>query len=174
MAVITRRPPAISGVSSSTETQIQTIFPSIGGTSIGKLMGMLYDSIPIPIGSLKLSHLIFPLPTAPLAVLVFFYLKIFGEAYVLTNRSMRRRSALGNRLIQKVLLNDIEQVVVDQKPGQAFYPAGDILLLGKKGETLMTLAGVSRPDVFRQSILEARDARRYTEASLATISARGA
>lgn len=174
MAVMTKRPPAISGVSASSEAQIQTIYPSIACTSIGKFLGVLYNCIPIKIGDLKLSNLIFPLPTAPLAVLVFFWLKVVGEAYVLTNRSVRRRSALGNRLIQKVALGDIADVVVNQQPGQEFYPAADIQLVGKKGETLMVLAGVSRADVFRQSIIEARDARTQTEASLATIKARGA
>jgi hypothetical protein len=37
---------------------------------------------------------------------------------------------------------------------------------------LAVLAGVPRADVFRQSILEARDARVKTSASLATIDAR--
>ena len=59
------------------------------------------------------------------------------------------------------------------QPGQAFYPAADIRLVGKKGETLAVLPGVPRADVFRQSIVEARDARVKVEASLATIKARG-
>jgi len=174
MALMTKRPQAISGVSASNEAQIQTIYPSIAATSIGKGLGKLYNCIPISLGAFNVSDLLFPLPTSPVAVLVYFWLKVFGEVYVLTNRSMRRRSSLGNRLIQKVLLADIEDVVINQQAGQQFYPAADLQLLGKKGETLMVLAGVPRADVFRQSILEARDARKQTEASLATIRARSA
>ncbi|MCY2967266.1 MAG: hypothetical protein NT069_27135 [Planctomycetota bacterium] len=170
---MTKRPPAISGVSASSEAEIQTVYPSIAATSIGKLLGSLYGCLPISVGGIKLSHLIFPLPTAPLGVLVFFWQKVCGQVYVLTNRSIRFRSALGPKLHQKVPLQDIADVVVDQKAGQDFYPAADLILVGKKGETLAVLAGVPRADVFRQSILEARNARVQTEASLATIKARG-
>lgn len=173
MSVLSKRPAAISGVSASSEALIQTIYPSIAATGIGKVLGMLYDCLPIPIGGIKLSHLLFPLPTAPLAAGVFFLQKAAGKVYQLTNRSVKIKSAIGPKLFQKIPLNDIAEVVVDQQAGQAFYPAADLKLVGKKGETLAVLAGVSRADVFRQSILEARDARVQVEASLATIQARG-
>ena len=173
MALLTKRPPAISGVSASHEAQIQTIYPSIAATAIGKWLGILYNCIPISLGDFNLSHLLFPLPTSPLAALVYLWLKAFGEAYLLTNRSVRRRASLGDRLIEKVPLTDIDDVVVQQQPGQEFYPAADLQLVGSKGQTLMVLRGVPRADVFRQSILEARDARRQVEASLATIERRG-
>jgi len=83
------------------------------------------------------------------------------------------KSALGPKLFKKIPLNDIAEVVVDQQLGQAFYPAADLKLVGKKGETIAVLPGVPRADVFRQSIIEARDARVQVEASLATIQARG-
>jgi len=172
MSLLAQRPPAISGVSSSHEAQIQTIYPSIACTGIGKLLGKLYNCIPIPLGDLKVSHLIFPLPSAPLVVLIYFWLKVFGQVYLLTNRSVRIKSAVGPTLYQKVPLADIADVVVEQQQGQEFFPAADLRLLGKKGETLAVLGGVPWADVFRQSILDARDARVQTEASLATIRAR--
>lgn len=167
-----RRPPAITGLNAGKETLIQTVYPSIACTAIGKWLGQLYESIPTKIGGIKLSHLLFPLPTAIVPVKVYFYLKLFGEVYSLTNRSVQKRSSLGNRLRREVPLSEIEQVVVRQEPGQEFYPAADIYLLNKAGETIMTLPGVLRADVFRQSILEARNARCQVESSLNTIKAR--
>ena len=75
-------------------------------------------------------------------------------------------------MFSQVPLGSIEQVVIDQKPGQEFFPAADLQLLGKAGEKLMVLEGVPYAAVFRETILEARNARKQTEASLATIEAR--
>lgn len=172
MVATSKRPSAISGVSASSEALIQTVYPSIAATGLGKLLGTLYECLPVKFGDLKLSNLLFPLPTAPVAAGLFFHLKAFGQVYSLTNRSVRLKAALGPRLFQRVPLEEITDVVVNQQPGQVFYHAADLQLKGAKGEVLAVLAGVPRADVFRQSILEARDARVKTAASLATIDAR--
>jgi hypothetical protein len=150
------------------------VYPSIAGTGIGKALGRLYESMPARICGIKLSHLLFPLPTAIIAITLYFYLKIAGEVYALTNRTLQLRTSLGNRLKREIPLSSIDQVVVRQEPGQEFYPAADIYLLNKAGETMMTLPGVLRAEVFRQTILEARNALNQVTASLATISARHA
>lgn len=163
---------AITGVSPGREAELTRVYPSIACTGFGKALGGFYDSLPARVGGIKLSHLLCVLPTAPIALLLFFWLKVFGDLYVLTNRSVQKRAALGHSPKSEVLLKNIENVAVRQEPGQAFYPAADVYLLGKSGETLMVLSGVLRADVFRQNILEARDACRQVEASLATIKAR--
>src|SRR5579872_6887734 len=104
------RPPAIAGVSAK-QALIMTVYPSVGGTALGKSLGRLYESMPMRIFGIKLSHLLFPLPTAIIAIQVYFHLKIFGEVYVLTNRTIQLRRSLGNRLIREVKLGDIDQVV---------------------------------------------------------------
>jgi len=171
--MLTQKPPAIAGVSSG-QALIMAVYPSIAAAPMGKLLGRLYESIPTRISGIKLSHLLFCLPTAGLAVVGYFILKIFGEVYVLTNRTLQLRTSLGNRLKREIPLSSIDQVVIRQEPGQEFYPAADIYLLNKAGETTMTLPGVPRADVFRQTILEARNALNQVTASLATISARHA
>lgn len=171
--MVTQKPPAISGVSSG-QTLVMAVYPSIAAAGMGKLLGRLYESIPTRIFGIKLSHLLFCLPTAGLAVGGYFILKIFGEVYALTNRTLQLRRSLGNQLIREIKLSDIDQVVIRQEPGQEFYPAADIYLLNKAGDTLMTLPGVPRADVFRQTILEARNAANQVSASLATINARHA
>jgi hypothetical protein len=171
--MLTQKPPAVSGVYSG-QALIMAVYPSIAATGLGKLLGRLYESMPARILGVKLSHLLFPLPTAIIAIQVYFHLKLFGEVYALTNRTVQLRKSIGNRLIREVKLQDIDQVVIRQEPGQEFYPAADIYLLNKAGETMMTLPGVLRADVFRQTILEARNASNQVTASLATIKARQA
>jgi hypothetical protein len=173
VTTVTQKPPAIAGVSTG-PALIMVVYPSIAAAAMGKLLGRVYDSIPLRVGGIKLSHLLFCLPTAPLAVFGYFLLKLTGEVYALTTRSVQLRNSLGNRLIREVPLSSIDQVVIRQEPGQEFYPAADIYLLNKAGETIMTLPGVPRADVFRQTILEARSAQDQVAAALTTIGARHA
>lgn len=162
----------ISGVSTGSEAEIMTVYPSIGSTGLGRLLGRLYESLPMGNGQIKLSHLLFPLPTAPLATLSYFLLKIFGQRYTLSNRSVKIWSSLGSTLIRQVDLNDIGEVSVSQLSGQEFFKCADLHLEGKDGKPLLTLDAVPRAEVFRQTILEARDASTQVRDSLATIEAR--
>jgi len=171
--MLTQPPPAISGVSAG-QALVMTVYPSIAATGLGKLLGQLYGSMPLRICGIKLSHLLFPLPTSIIAIQIFAHLKLFGEVYVLTNRSVQLRSSLGNRLLREVALSDVDQVVVRQEPGQEFYPAADIYLLNKAGATILSLPGVPRADVFRHTLLDAKNARDQVTASLSTIKARHA
>ena len=166
------RPPAIAGVSSSKEAVIMTVYPSISCLGLGTWLGRLYESAPTKIFGIKLSYILYCLITAPGALKAYFYLKLFGETYVVTNRSIQRRKSLGNALVTQVPLASIATVTVRQTDGQQFYKAADLLLLNKAGETVMVLAGVPRADVFRQTIVEAIDAHNQVAASLATIRAR--
>ncbi|MGE3314744.1 MAG: PH domain-containing protein [Planctomycetaceae bacterium] len=165
---------AISGVSPNAETEITTEYPSIASTPLGRMLGSLYDSIPVRINGIKLSYLLFPLPTAPIGLLVYLYLKVSGRRYRLTNRSVQIWSMIGERLFTSGALSDIAEIRVQELPGQRFFKAGDIVLLRADGSTLVRLEGVVRPEIFRETILEARDARKNVEASLARIQARSA
>jgi hypothetical protein len=169
-----QRPPAIAGVSAAKTAVIAATYPSIASTIPGRLLGRLMECIPLRIGGIKVSNLLFGIPAGLLAVPGFLQLRLAGPAYVLTNRSVQQRGCLSNRLWREVSLDDIDQVVVRQLEGQQFFPAGEIDLLNKAGDMVMTLSGVLRPEVFRQSILEARDARRQVTSSLKTIEARHA
>jgi hypothetical protein len=174
-AVLTpaKKPTAIAGVSASTETTVMEVFPSIACTGLGQGMGSVFESVPVRICGIKLSH-VFALLLSPVAALVYLLLKVSGERYVLTNRSLQTWSGLGTRRISQVPLEDIEDITVTQEPGQVFYRAGDIYLIGKTGQTLAKLGGIPYAPIFRQTILEARDARRQVVASLDTIRKRPA
>lgn len=167
------KPSPISGVSASHEAVIATVYPSIAATGPGKELGKLYEAIPTKIWGIKISQLLFALPTAPIALLFYFYLKVLGVRYVLTNRGVQTWAALGSRKISEVALTDITSIEIYESAGHVFYEAGDLYLVGKSGEHLAVLAGIPYPRIFRQTILEARDARLQVASSLAQIKARG-
>lgn len=171
--VAIKRAPAIAGVSPDTEAIVMTVFPSVACTWFGQVLGQLYESIPLRIGGVKLSNLLFVLPTAPAPAFIYLWLKVSGERYVLTNRALQRWRSYGNSRAASVNLSDIDQVVVHQEPGQVFYKAADIYILDKGGNRLMVLSGVPYATIFRQTILEARDAQQQVNSALETIRARG-
>ncbi|WP_339908014.1 PH domain-containing protein [Symmachiella dynata] len=166
-----RRPP-ISGVNTDAETPVMTVYPSIACTGLGRLHGKLYESMPVKLFGVKLSHWLFPLPSAPGAIMLYFYLKLFGVRYTVTNRSVQVWKSLGNRMLKQVSLNEIDDIAIAQDPGQVFYRAADLQLLNAAGEVILRLEGIPFPETFRNLILETRDARRQTDASHAVIAAR--
>jgi hypothetical protein len=166
------RPQAIAGVSAGTENLLRTVYPSIACAGLGRMIGSLMNSIPLTIGGIKLSYLLFAPITAPLGLMGYFAVKISGEKYVLTNRSISRWAFVGTRLLQKVELERIGSISVDQLPGQEFYKASDLVITAADGNELMRLPAVPRAEIFRETILKAKQARVDVEASLATIRAR--
>lgn len=163
---------AISGVSAGVENIVMTVYPSIAATGIGRLLGRLYDCIPLKIGGVKLSNLLFTLPTAPIATLMYFGGKVAGPRFVLTNRRLTVRTSLGERLLLDIALPAIDEIDVIERDGQAFYRAADLVVYDAGGKVLGRLEGVPRAEIFRQTILEARDSQMSTASALATIQAR--
>jgi hypothetical protein len=163
----------ISGVSSGYENIIEELYPSIAMTWLGQLLNQLYESIPFPSNNVKLSYFLFIPPTLPFALLAYFLLKLSGSRYQVTNRAVKRLSSLGYRQLDEAPLGQVEQIVVDPDSRLAFFRSGDVRLVDAAGDTLLLLRGVPYPDRFAQVILEIRDARKLTEASLATIGKRG-
>jgi hypothetical protein len=167
--MLTKKPQAISGVSPKSESVIEELYPSMATTGLGQLLHGLYESIPIGIGNIKLSHLLFVPPTIPLALLLYFGMKVFGSKYVVTNRAVKIGPAMGLSIDTEVPLDKISVVSVDPDSRLAFFKTGDVRLTGNAGETLLLLRGVPYPDRYRQVIAEAVDAQRMVAASLNTI-----
>jgi len=163
----------ICGVSSTSETEIRSRYPSIAATGLGRLIGSICESIPVKIWGVKVSYLIFALPLAPLGVLIYILQKLTGVKYTLTNRSVQVWSVIGVKQLRGVALTDIDEIELTVQPGQEFYHAGDLTFVGAKGDVLLTVSGLPRADIFRENVLKAREARTATEESLATIAARG-
>lgn len=170
---MTTKRTAIAGVSSSAEVEIRRKFPSIGATGIGQFLGSIYESIPGKICGVKISYLLFVLPSAPFAILGYVATKLTGERWVLTNRSIQRWASIGARQIQSISLTDIEEIAIETPAGMVFYKCGNLHLQDAKGKTLMKLEGVNQPEIFRETLLKSRESRTQVEAALATIEARG-
>ncbi|MCA9083725.1 MAG: PH domain-containing protein [Planctomycetaceae bacterium] len=162
---------AIAGVSPESEAVVTTEYPSIAAGGLGQLLGQLYDSIPIRIFGPKVSY-IFALLTAPVAILLYFATKIFGERYVLTNRQIQIWSARGGRKIASASLDDVGAVEIEQHPGQVFYRAADLRIKKPTGETLIRLRGVPDAGGLRNAILRTVESRRLVASSLSRIAAR--
>lgn len=163
---------AIAGVSASAEAKIMTVYPSISATAIGRLLGQLYDCIPIRVCGPTISAVLFALPTAPLAAMLYLVTKATGQRYVLTNRSVQVWASLGNRRISTVDFSQIEDVELEQQPGQKFYRASDIKLKGANGQTVLRLVAVGDAGSFRNAILRAIEARKMVQSAMTRIAAR--
>lgn len=168
----TKKPQAISGVSSTYENVIEEVYPSIATTALGRFLNGLYESIPVGIGQIKLSYLLFVPLTLPLALLAYVFMKLGGSKYVVTNRAVKRTTFLGGRLLEEAPLSEIAVVSVDPDSRLKFFRTGDVRLSNAAGDTLLLLRGVQYPDRLVQVIVEARDARRLVETSLGRIRAR--
>lgn len=166
-------PQAISGVSAEKEAVIEDVYPSLAASGLGRFIGQLMNCIPVSIIGIKLSQILFAPIAAPLALLGYLKFKVLDPIYILTNRSVKKRSPLGPRLHGQVALADIADITIRVRPGQEFYHAGDLELYSSRDELLMTLPGVPRPGRFRQIILDAREARLRSDASLNVIRGRG-
>lgn len=157
------------------ETLVMFVYPSIAADGVGRFMGRWMNRIPLPFTkNVTFSGLVLGLIFAPFGALFYVLQKIFGQKYVLTNRSLQVWSSIGQRLIGSVPLEQIDEIAINQKNGQEFFRAADLQILDKGGNAVMTLAGVPRADVFRHTILRTRDAHTQVEAALATIGARSA
>lgn len=165
----------IAGVSSSRETEIEAIYPSIAVGVLGGVIGSIMEpvaSIPVLVLRLPL-YVIVGAAMAPLALLGYFLSKAAGSCYVLTNRSVQQRTILGGAMTQQTALNEIHSIEIDtHQSGYQFHNVGDLHLQNAQGTTLMTLKAIPNPERLSQILIDAREARMRSDQSLATIQAR--
>jgi hypothetical protein len=166
-------PATMAQTQADPESLIMFMHPSIGADAPGRLIGKLMNLVPLPFAKhVKLSALILGLPLAPIGLLLYFLMKVFGERYVLTTHAIQIWSSIGQRLEGAVALEQIAEITVNQRSGQEFFHAADLAIVDRAENEVLTLQGVPRAEVFRQTILKARDARVQVSAALKTISAR--
>lgn len=170
--ILTQQPQAISGVSPGHEAVIEELYPSIAATAIGDFLARLLDCVPNRVWGMKVSNLLFGLLAAPIAVVVYLWMKVFGVRYVVTNRAVKIMNSMGFQLRQSVDLSQISSVDVDPDSRMVFYQTGDVRLIGSAGQTLMLLRGVPRPERFCQVIHEACSSRSQVASAMARIAAR--
>ena len=165
---------AIAGIPSQSEAVVESFFPSIVVTRVGQVLGGLYESLPFAVGQIRWSYLLFVLPTAPLAVLAYFFLKVAGPHYTLTTQRLQRFQGLSTALRGSVDIDRIGQVDIEAHSRQAFFRTGNIRLISPEGQVLATLEGLQYPERVAQVIRETLTARQAVARSLARIQSRQA
>lgn len=146
----------------------ETYYPTIGAWKVGRWIGMLMWLLPVRIGRMRLTTVLFALPVAPLAALIYVLQKVIGVRYRLTDETIEEIRGLSVSASESIPLCDIADVTVHVRAGQAFHRAGDVVIIGRDGSTLMTLEGVARPERVRAAILDVSRSRSRI-ADLATV-----
>ena len=168
-------PQAIPGAETQAERAIISRWPSIASTVIGRVIGGLLEAAPtIRLPGLNINLAYAPvLLLAPVAAAVYLLTKFTGRRYTVTSKRVMVQHSLSKRMHSQVALEDISEVAIaPYRTGQEFFSAADVVLQSGSGEELMRMQAVTRPGVFRQNILESRDALIQVQAALATIQAR--
>jgi hypothetical protein len=149
----------IAGVSpaETREVTIMTVFPTMGASPLGRLIGRLCGNR-IGVGFFTLGKL-FALALIPLALALFFFRLAPGvmTRYRLTNRRVIVQKGLTAVDERWVDLDRFDAIDIEVLPGQEWFPAGDLIFRQGAIETFR-LAGVSRPDTFRHTCLSAQRA----------------
>lgn len=132
-----------------------TIWPSVASTSLGRWLGHLYRVEsgvgPVSVGRLAL------LVTIPVGLLLYASLRMPWaiRRYRLTNRRVVVERGVNPVIEQFVDLDRFDAIDAVVRPGQEWYAAGDLVFRRGQVETLR-LPGVSRPESFRRTCLDAR------------------
>jgi len=148
---------SIAGVSPPgvAETTVMTVWPSVGGTTVGRALGRLYrirDGFgPVSWGRLAL------LATIPLGMMLYLSMRLPWaiRRYRLTNRRVTSEQGISPRVMQYVDLDRFDCIDLVVQPGQEWYDCGDLIFRRGAVEALR-LVGVSRPEPFRQTCLKVR------------------
>ncbi|MCE9604671.1 MAG: PH domain-containing protein [Planctomycetia bacterium] len=149
---------AISGVSpvGGAESTIMTVWPSMGRTPFGQLLGRLYG-IKAGIGNVLTVGNLIALASIPQALLLFF-LALTPWAclrYRLTNRRIVVERGFIARVEKEVSLDNFDTIEVVVAPGQEWYPCGNLVFYKGKVETFR-IDGIPHLEGFRHTCLNAQ------------------
>jgi hypothetical protein len=150
----------IAGVAPAelTEAICKVVWPTIGATRAGRLVGRLAAmrwgfGEPFTVGKLL------TVATIPLSLAAFGWqlMPCVCRRYTLTNRRIIIRKGLTGADGPWISLDDFDTVDVEILPGQQWLHAGD-LVFRRGGSEILRWAGVSRPETVRQICLVAQTA----------------
>lgn len=148
---------SIAGVvpPSVAEATIMIVWPSMAATAPGRLLGRL-AGIRAGVGPVTVGRVL-ALLSVPIAAMLYFSMRLPWaiRRYRLTNRRVTIDRGVQGTIQQFVDLDRFDRIEIEQRPGQEWYPAGDLVFFKGPVETLR-LAGVSRPEGFRQACLKVR------------------
>lgn len=136
------------------ETTVMTVWPSVAMYPLGKALGTLFAIRWPDVYFFRLGSLI-ALLSIPIALVLYFMriAPVVGTRYRLTNRRIIVERGLTSVQDKAVDLDRFDSITVDVQAGQGWYDAGDLVFKLGNVETFR-LAGVSRPEAFRETCLK--------------------
>ena len=145
---------SIAGVvpPATAETTIMSVWPSLAAFPTGQFFGRLYlidvGAWPATVGNL------IALASVPVMLTLYVITRLPWSItrYRLTNRRITIDRGISWKVEQYVDFDRFDAVEVAVRPGQEWYPAGDVVFRLGTLETLRLL-GVRRPEAFRQACL---------------------
>ncbi len=140
------------------EVTCKVVWPTIGATGAGRLVGRL-AAVHCGIGRFFTLGKLLAVASIPLCLLVFAWqlMPHVSRRYALTNRRIIIRRGLMPVDERWIGLDEFDAVGVEILPGQQWLHAGEVIFKRAGGEALR-LSGVSRPEVFRRICLTAQSA----------------
>lgn len=150
----------ITGVTPSelAEVTCKVVWPTIGATWVGRLVGRL-AAVRLGLGDFFTLGKLLAVASIPLSVAVFGWqlMPCVCRRYTLTNRRIIIRKGLMGVDGRWISLDEFDSIDIEVLPGQDWLHAGDLAF--RHGETeILRLSGVSRPESFRHTCLAARTA----------------
>lgn len=163
--------------STSRETTIMAVWPSVATFKLGRLLGQLYAFGPrvsllgvplrpgwlIALAALPLSVLLYAMKISPRVLVVIGPSNPFCRRYRLTTERVliehpfdalsKSRSERATQA--SVKLEEFDAIDKDDQPGYDWYRADD-LVFRREGEEVLRLAAVPHAEAFRQTCLKAR------------------
>lgn len=158
---------SIAGVvpPATAEATIMSVWPSLAAFPTGQFFGRLYlidvGAWPVTIGNL------IALASIPVMLTLYVIKRLPWSItrYRLTNRRVTIDRGISWKVEQYVDFNRFDAVEVEVRPGQEWYPAGDVVFRLGTLETLRLL-GVRRPEAFRQACLKVQQSYRSVAATI--------
>lgn len=146
---------AIAGVAPSQlqEVTVTIEWPTIAATGLGRFLGRLYG-IKAGFWIFTVGRLFMAL-TWPIGLFLFFWMLAPWnvQRYRLTNRRVVVEAGAKFRPQQYCDLDRFDNIEIEVRPGQVWYPAGDMVFKLGQVETLR-LVGVGYPEAFRATCLK--------------------
>ncbi len=141
----------IAGVTPSefAEVTCKVVWPTIGATRAGRLVGRL-GAVHLGWGDFFTLGKLLALATIPLSLAVFAWqlMPRVCRRYALSNRRIIIRKGLMPVDAHWIGLDEFDTVEVEVLPGQEWLHAGE-LIFKHAGNEVLRLSGVSRPEVFQ-------------------------
>ena len=107
---------------------------------------MLLNLLPLRLGRIRLTHVLFGAVLAPVAPLLYIGQKVLGRYYALTQSAVEAYPMIGTARAGRVALADITAIRIDVRRGQRFYRAGDVILSTAVDDNALRLEGVPQPE----------------------------